>query len=76
MAAFDAVETEKPEPEITALLAPAKVSSLEDALRARIARAQAYDTVLKPFNRTIDEIEKLVSQAAASLPHRESGVNK
>ena len=72
MAALDAVETAKPEPEITALLAPVKVGTLDEALRATTARAQAYDTVLKPFNRTIDEIEKLVSQAAASLPHSET----
>jgi hypothetical protein len=43
---------------------------VDATLRAGVARVQAFDELLKPLNRTIDQIENLVSQAAA-LPNRD-----
>jgi hypothetical protein len=65
-AALKAIETTQPEPEVVALVAPIQVSTVEATLRAGVARVQAYDSLLSPFNRTVDQIENLVSQAAAT----------
>jgi hypothetical protein len=63
--ALNAIETTQPESEVTVLVAPIKVPTVNEKLRAAVARAQAYDAVLTPFNRTIDQIESLMARTAA-----------
>jgi len=63
--ALAAIESTQPEPEVAALVAPIKVITVNEALRAAVTRARDYDAVLTPLNRTIDQIEALISQAAA-----------
>jgi hypothetical protein len=65
-AALDAIETSRPESEVTALVSPIKVSTVNETLRAAVARSQAFDATLTPVNRTVDRIEGLVSQAGAA----------
>jgi hypothetical protein len=69
-AALKAIETTQPESDVVALVAPITVATVDATLRAGVARVQAFDELLKPLNRTIDQIENLVSQAAA-LPNRD-----
>jgi len=69
-AALKAIETTQPESEVTALVFPIKASTVNEALRAAVTRAQDFDGVLTPFNRTVDRIESLVAQAAAA-PNRD-----
>lgn len=64
-AALKAIETTQPEAELAALVAPIKVGPVIETLRAAVARAQAYDEELKPFSRVLEQMETLVSQAAA-----------
>ena len=64
-AALNAIETTQPESELAALVAPIQVGTVNEMLRAALARAQAFDEALQPFNRTVDQIEGLVAQAAA-----------
>src|SRR6267378_1432945 len=68
-AALNAIETTQPESDVAALVAPIKVSTANEKLRAAVARAQAFDELLTPLNRTLEQIERLVAQVAA--PGRE-----
>lgn len=63
--ALGAIEAGRPEAEVTPLVTPLKVSTVNEALRAAIGRAQAFDDQLKPFNQAIDRIESLLTQLAA-----------
>ena len=69
-AALNAIETTQPESDVAALVAPIKVSTANEKLRAAVARAQAFDELLTPLNRTLEQIERLVAQVAAA-PERE-----
>jgi hypothetical protein len=64
-AALHAIETTQPESDIAALVAPVMASTVNEKLRAAVARAQAFDELLTPFNRTLEQIERLVTQVAA-----------
>ena len=66
-AALAAVENLTPESQVTLLLAPVSLKTLDDALLAARDRAQAFDTTTKPINQTIDQIETLLARQAASL---------
>ena len=66
-AALAAVENLTPESQITPLLAPMSLKTLDDALLAARDRAQAFDTTTKPINQTIDQIENLLTRQSASL---------
>jgi len=68
-AALKAIETTQPESEVATLVAPIKVSTVNEMLRAGLARVQAFDALLKPLNQTVDKIEILLSQTAAPLNH-------
>jgi Domain of unknown function (DUF4337) len=57
-AALQAVEQQKPEIEITALLKPVDDSVLEAALEAAIENVRAFDTALAPANQALDQLEK------------------
>jgi hypothetical protein len=69
-AKLNGIESSQPESELAALVAPIQVSTVNETLRAALARAQAFDEALKPFNRILDQIESLVSRAAAP-PNRD-----
>ena len=64
-AALNAIETTQPESDVAVLVTPIKVSAVNEALRAAVARAQAFDAMLAPLNRMVDQIENLLSQMAA-----------
>jgi len=66
-AALDGLEDLKTEPEMAALLEPVGNPSLEAALRGARDQAQAFDEATKPVNQAIDQIEALVTRAAASV---------
>jgi hypothetical protein len=74
MAALEAVENSKPEPEIAALLAQTSDKALDDALGAAKDRAQAFDVGLKPVNRTIDELEARLTRQSATEGSRSGPV--
>ena len=65
-AALAAVENLTPESRVTSLLAPVSLKTLDEALLAARDRAQAFDTVTKPVNQTIDQLENLLARQAAS----------
>ena len=65
-AALNAIETTQPESDVAVLVAPINVSAVNEALRAAVARAQAFDAMLTPLNRTVDQIENLLSQMPAA----------
>jgi hypothetical protein len=65
--ALNAIETTQPEAEIAGLVAPIKVSAVNELLRAGLARVQTFDALLKPFNQSVDKIESLLSPTAAPL---------
>jgi len=69
-AALNAIETTQPESDVAALVAPIKVSTVDEKLRAAVARAQAFDELLTPLNRTLEQIERVMAQVAAA-PERE-----
>jgi len=69
-AALNAIETTQPEADVAALVAPVKVITVNEKLRAAVARAQAFDELLTPFNRTVEQIESPLSRAAAA-PERD-----
>ena len=62
-AALNALDAGRPEVEVSALVAPIKAGTLNETLRADVARAQDFDAALQPFNRTLDQVEGLMSQA-------------
>ena len=65
-AALNAIETTQPEPDVAALVAPIKVATVNEDLRTAVARAQAFDKLLAPLNRTIEQIENLLLRAGAA----------
>jgi len=65
-AALNAIEATQPESDVAALVAPIKVSTVNEKLRAAVARAQAFDELLVPINRTLEQIERLLAQVAAA----------
>jgi hypothetical protein len=69
-AALNAIEATQPESDVAALVAPIKVGTVNEKLRAAVARAQVFDEMLMPLNRTLEQIEKLLAQVAAA-PDRE-----
>jgi hypothetical protein len=69
-AALQAIETTQPEPDITAVVAPIKTATVNVALRAAVARAQAFDALLTPLNRAIDDMDGLLSQIG-EVPERD-----
>jgi hypothetical protein len=62
--ALDAVDTSKPEAEIAGLLAHATDEVLEAALVVARDRAVALDTLLRPVNRVVDELDVRLRQLA------------
>jgi hypothetical protein len=68
--ALNAIEATQPESEVSALVAPIKISTVNEGLRACLARAQDFDAALKPLNRSLDQIERQVSQVGL-VPDRE-----
>lgn len=60
-AALKAVEDQKPDAEIEALLAPVKDDVIAGALRAARERARALDAALEPVNRNVDDLEKALA---------------
>ena len=71
-AALAAVENQMPEAQVTSLLAPVSLKTLDEALLAARDRAQAFDTATKPVNQAIDQIENLLARQAASLEAKPS----
>jgi hypothetical protein len=71
-AALAAVENQMPESQVTSLLAPVSLKTLDEALLAARDRAQAFDTATKPVNQTIDQLESLLARQAASLEAKPS----
>ncbi len=62
--ALDALENQKPEPEILSLCAKVSPGNLEEALSAAKDRAEAFDAAIKPVNRVIDQLEKNLAGGA------------
>ena len=56
--ALRAIENGKPESEIRPVAAKVKDKDLEVALSAATDRASAFDSVIKPVNEVVDELEK------------------
>jgi hypothetical protein len=71
-AALDAVEGMAPESAMPAILARVSPQALDDALRAARDYAQAFDTLTKPVNQAMDQIDTLLgrraNQAAQASP--------
>jgi hypothetical protein len=65
--ALAAVENLAPESQVTLLLAPVSLKTLDEALLAARDRAQAFDATTKPVNQAIDQFENLLVRQAASL---------
>lgn len=61
--ALTALEGQKPEHEILALLAQVKVEALADSLRFATEATMALDATTKPVNQAIDQVEKSLSGA-------------
>jgi hypothetical protein len=66
-AALAAVENLTPESQVTSLLVPVSLKTLDEALLAARDRAQSFDTATKPINQAIDQIETLLARQAASV---------
>src|SRR6266705_2234062 len=66
-AALEAVETSKPEIEITELLKQIADKTLAEALLAAKDNALAFDSATKPVNQAIDKIEKSLMDGDKSL---------
>jgi septal ring factor EnvC (AmiA/AmiB activator) len=66
-AALDAVESSRPETEIALLVARVKAEALDEALRAAKDRAQAFEAALQPINKSINQLEKNLSEGDKSL---------
>jgi hypothetical protein len=65
-AALDGVENLKTDSEMAALLAPIDIPALEAALRAARDQSQAFEEATKPINQAIDQMDALVTSAAAA----------
>lgn len=66
-AALEAVENQKPDAEIEALLAPVKEQVITDALLAARDRARAMDAALEPIHRNVEALGKALSGGDRSL---------
>ena len=64
-AALDGLENLKADSEMAALLAPIDNPALEAALRTARDQSQVFDEATKPINRTIDQMDALVTSAGA-----------
>ncbi|HYA87788.1 MAG TPA: DUF4337 family protein [Nitrospirota bacterium] len=64
-AALDGLENLKVDSEMAGLLAPIDNTALEAAVRAARDQSQAFDEATKPINQTIDQMDALVTSAAA-----------
>ena len=64
-AALDGVADLKTDREMATLLAPVDNLALEAALRAARDQAQAFDEATKPINQAIDQMDALITRAAA-----------
>ncbi len=60
-AAETALENLKPEPEIAALLAPVPNPTLQAALRQAMDATLAFDSLAKPLNQRLDQLEKILA---------------
>ncbi len=65
-AALNAIENSQPDSEVAALVAPIKVATVNEKLRGAVARARAFDEMMTPINRTVEQIENLVFKAGAA----------
>jgi len=64
-AALDAIESQKPEPELTPIFAKLKLKTLDEALHAAQDHAQAFDATTKPVNRVIDLFDEVLGRQAS-----------
>ncbi len=67
-AALDGLENLVPDPEMAALLALLSDKALEEALRVARDQAQAFDALTQPVNRTVDQMDGLLSRLTSCLP--------
>jgi hypothetical protein len=63
MAATDAIEDQKPDADVAALLAQVSAESLTEALRAARAVSRAMDAAVQPVNQHVDQLEKFLAGA-------------
>ena len=66
-AALEAIEDQRLDAEIAALLAPVKDQSIAEALRAARDRARSLDAAVQPINRNVDQLEKSLAGGDKSL---------
>lgn len=64
-AALSAIETDKPELEVSALARKVNSAKFREAMASSSANARAFDAVTKPMQQGIDRIGKLVALQAA-----------
>ena len=65
--ALEAVENLKPESEIAPLIAPLSEKVLDEAVRAALDQAQAFDGATRPVNQAIERLEELLARQTACL---------
>ena len=65
--ALEAVERSKPEPEMLAALALVDDHTILSQLQAARNRTQELDSLLKPINQSVDQLEKLLARQVAIL---------
>jgi hypothetical protein len=63
-AALEAMETLRPDEEVTALLARVSPQTLDDALAAARDRALNFDAATRPINQAIDQLDTLIGRQA------------
>ena len=66
-AAQEAIEAQKPDMEIAALLQQVESGTLEAALHAARDRVNAFDVVLNPTNRALDQIDGLLRRQLTAV---------
>ena len=66
-AALDAIEDQKLDAEVAALLAPVSNQTIAEALRVARDRARAFDAAVQPINQAVDQLEKSLAGAEKSL---------
>lgn len=66
-AAMDAIDSSKPESQVSPLVAQVKGKTIEEALRAAKDRAAAFDVAMSPTNQAIGRIETLLSRQTTLL---------
>jgi hypothetical protein len=62
-AATGAIEDQKPDAEVNALIAQVSAESLTEALRAARAASRAMDAAFQPINQHVDQLEKFLAGA-------------